>query len=320
MNKHAIGVIFAICLVIPSISSASGFGSVLAELARQAGNAAGVETGKTAVEYFKNLFNKSPEIAKGKNSPQLQDGSDSSTERKWKISPAGSLTPNDIEELKKTLTQIDSGKKQAIEIAINSSQEINTDSTVIKDGNSPVVIGDGVYIGGNFIVSNQPNGNDSQKSAAQQEPAKTPQNHSGKKDGQGGQGATSEGPGQNLIKKEGQDVLIHEGLAEVIPGYDPKQSLYIAYGEPAGCGPEGNLWMQNPQRPDVSNYAMQKEGSYFRAKGMVNSQFQVVQITDKTGQPNVNWAQLQRKKYELGNNYSTTPDCNGNPRVAILVK
>ncbi|MEI6153573.1 MAG: caspase family protein [Deltaproteobacteria bacterium] len=125
---------------------------------------------------------------------------------------------------------------------------------------------------------------------------------------------------KQLILKDGDDVLIHDEVVELIQNYYPNQPVYVAYGEPSGCGPAGNVWMQNP-RINVNKYVLTKEGNYFRAKNMVNLQFQVVQLNNnQAGGNNVRWAQIHLKANEIGVYYFNGFDCSGNQRTAIWVK
>ena len=78
--------------------------------------------------------------------------------------------------------------------------------------------------------------------------------------------------------------------------------------------------MQNP-RINVNKYVLTKEGNYFRAKNMVNLQFQVVQLNNnQAGGNNVRWAQIHLKANEIGVYYFNGFDCSGNQRTAIWVK
>lgn len=121
-----------------------------------------------------------------------------------------------------------------------------------------------------------------------------------------------------LIKRSGADVLIHLDIVKLITNFNPEKPVYVAYGEPAGCGPRGNEW--NPLS-NASKYILEKEGNYFRAKGMLNKQFQIVQLKEnREGRIVYSWAQLIRAADALGEYYFDGLDCADNPRKAIWVK
>jgi len=123
-----------------------------------------------------------------------------------------------------------------------------------------------------------------------------------------------------LIRRVGNDVLVHEDVVKKIYKYDPSQPVYLAYGEPDGCGPVGNMWMQNTAI-DVKRYLLTKDGQYFIAKGMLNTQFQLVQLEgNKPGYKNVRWTRLEYMAGELGDNYFNGVDCKGGQRTAIWIK
>lgn len=124
----------------------------------------------------------------------------------------------------------------------------------------------------------------------------------------------------SLVKKDGKDVLIHESIAKLIYNYEPSKPVYVAYGEPNGCGPEGNVWMQNSQT-NVSKFELKKENDYFRAYGMLDIQFQIVQLKEnKVGINNVKWARLEKMSHDLADYYFNGFDCTGGQRTAIWVK
>ncbi len=88
----------------------------------EAGKAASAEAGKSAVDYFKKMFNKDATLAKEKQSPQLLDAG-SGEIGKWLISLAGTLSKSEIKEIAKTLKALDHNRDQSISTNVNNKVE-----------------------------------------------------------------------------------------------------------------------------------------------------------------------------------------------------
>lgn len=124
-----------ILLFSSSVSHSAVFGVILKTLAEEAAKAASSEVGKSAVDYFKKLFNKDKILAQEKQAPQLQDREDGSKVRKWIISPVGNLSKSDIDEIAKTLKTLDRGRDQAISTQVsNRVEEISNTAIDNKQG------------------------------------------------------------------------------------------------------------------------------------------------------------------------------------------
>lgn len=139
----------AATLLLLSSSSAHAFviGQILKGLAMEAAKAASSEAGKSAVDYFKKLFNKEPTLAKEKQAPQLQDAGVSDKVRKWVISPAGTLSKSEIDEIARTLKGLDQNRDQTISTNIsNRVEEIsntqidNEKGVLINKADGPVTV------------------------------------------------------------------------------------------------------------------------------------------------------------------------------------
>jgi hypothetical protein len=119
--------IFAICFILVTTAThAQGFalGAILSELAKEAVKSVGSEAGKSAIDYFKDLFNGQRGIAKNKNNPKLTNGTLDNNVREWKLSPSGSLSREEINEIAKTLKSLEPDKEQSITFEIDNHQQI----------------------------------------------------------------------------------------------------------------------------------------------------------------------------------------------------
>jgi len=134
-------------LLFSTVSQASVIGPFLKEIATEALKYAGGEAGKSAVDYFKSLFNKNKDIAESKKKPYLNETEPIGKERTWTVT--GNLTKNDIQEIANTLKSLDNSKDQRVTATQSSVTNNYTYSTtevsnVANDGNFQFghVIGD----------------------------------------------------------------------------------------------------------------------------------------------------------------------------------
>lgn len=134
MLRRSLAIVSVILLLSSSLSHAAGIGLILKNLAMEAGKAASSEAGKSAVDYFKKMFNKDATLKKEKQSPQLRDV-ESGEIRKWLISPAGTLSKSEIKEIAKTLKSLDHNREQSISINVNNKvEEISNTQVDNKNG------------------------------------------------------------------------------------------------------------------------------------------------------------------------------------------
>lgn len=308
-----------ICIFTAEISHAKNI-RFIKEITKMANNAIKSVGSEAVVESFRKFFNKNEKFAQDMGGPQLQPSHVQGNVRTWEITPLGSLTKADIKEIANTLKALDNNREQTIKVLIdNNVQFVTTMQTnnivadaVITGNNSSLAKDNAINVNNvhgpvTINISNAAretsNLNKQQLIANNSEPPKIPSDQ------------------QPLIKRDGKDVLVHESLAELIPNYDSQKPVYLAYGEP-GCAEqliEGNSWLFrtgiNPNK-----YALDKEGDYFRVKGMVGVQFNIAQLkNNKTGARNVKFAQIHRIN-ALGNYYFNGTDCAMNPRSAIWVQ
>jgi hypothetical protein len=154
--------IAVICILLlftyASASQAAGIGLILGELSKQASKAAASEIGKTAVDWFKNLFNKDKKIARNYGKPQLNDGEVKGNERIWSLSPKGNLSESDIREIAKTLKSLDGNRSQSIHVRNNNKDQIIRESqsgimaqSVNQQGRDNTI----VAIGGDYVAGNK---------------------------------------------------------------------------------------------------------------------------------------------------------------------
>ncbi len=114
-------VIFAlICVVTVNTSSANVFSGYLMKLVGEALKSVGTEAGKAVVDRFKALFNKNNEIARNNGNPKISGGEVKGKERIWVVSPAGSLSKDDIREIARVLRFLDNERDQRINVKINN--------------------------------------------------------------------------------------------------------------------------------------------------------------------------------------------------------
>jgi hypothetical protein len=130
-------------------------------------------------------------------------------------------------------------------------------------------------------------------------------------------GATQKLIDKELFRKDGNDVLILDEVVRHISFYDDQQPVYVAYGEPPECGsPPGNAWM-TPTTIDVSQYKVVKEGEYWRARGMVGIEFNLVQL--KNNRPGIRNRHFAALEHIHNKNILIHQDCRGAPRTAIFI-
>src|SRR4030042_2319366 len=146
MSRKFVIMIVVFIFVSGTIAHAAGIGVILKELAKQALIAASKETGKSAVDFFKNLFNKDKDIAQNHKNPKLKDAGVVGRVRNWVISPAGNLSKHDIEEIAKTLKTLDNDLDQTIKINNEDQTVVTTQAGIIADdivsGNSSSITKD----------------------------------------------------------------------------------------------------------------------------------------------------------------------------------
>lgn len=129
MLKKSLFILVVLSLTVVTVSQASGFNVIIKEFAKQALKAASSETGKSAVDYFKTLFNNSKKIALEKKNPQLKSGEIVGDIRSWTITPTGNLSKSDIDEIAKTLKSIDKNREQRISFKINNEYQMSVTQT-----------------------------------------------------------------------------------------------------------------------------------------------------------------------------------------------
>ena len=146
MLRRNCAIVWVVLMLSSSLSHAVGIDLIMKNLATEAGKAASSEVGKSAVDYFKKMFNRDANLAKEKQSPQLVDAG-SGEIRKWLISPAGTLSKSEIKEIAKTLKTLDHNREQSISINVdNNLEEIlntqvdNKNGLIINSTNSPVTL------------------------------------------------------------------------------------------------------------------------------------------------------------------------------------
>ncbi len=84
----------------------------------------GREAGKTAVDWFKTLFNTNKELKRDRKNPQLSGGEVKDKERIWLVSPPGNLSKEEIKEIARTLRYLDDDRDQRVSVRIDKDDLI----------------------------------------------------------------------------------------------------------------------------------------------------------------------------------------------------
>lgn len=97
---------------------------------------------------------------------------------------------------------------------------------------------------------------------------------------------------------DGNDVLVPDRLIRAIPGFSPDKPVYAAT-DVNGWFVRGDEWATEDSKKDT---LMQKEGGYWRARGLKGERFHPVQL-GSNGEPK--WAKIE-KVYPLWNKKGDT--------------
>jgi len=151
MIKRSLVIFLLLCCCVANVHGAptlatSAFSRIITEIAKEALKSVGSETVKTAVDNFKNFFNRNKNIAKNNKNPQLRGGEVVGKKRTWGMA-GGNLTKLELQVIAETLKSLDQNREQEIK----SKNGTITTGNITTGDNSPVTqqTGPGLIVSGN---------------------------------------------------------------------------------------------------------------------------------------------------------------------------
>lgn len=172
MIKRSLVIFLLLCCFVanghgaPTLAT-SAFSRSITEIAKEALKSVGSEAVKTAVDNFKNFFNRNKKIAKNNKNPQLRGGEVVGEKRAWSMA-GGNLTKPELQVIAETLKSLDQNREQEIK---SKNGTINTVNITTGD-NSPVTqqTGPGLFVSGNnnkvILTNPYPAGKDARANSA----------------------------------------------------------------------------------------------------------------------------------------------------------